>query len=72
MIKQYANSKHSYTVMKLDFLLDQYRDYGFIDLDELQHFVQLFRQLPLHKQRQYAEMLDEVAELWDAAEQPEY
>lgn len=56
--------------MKLDYLLDQYKDYGIIDIEELHDFVRLFRQLPQHKHRQYAWMLDEAAELWDAHEQP--
>lgn len=65
-----ANTKASYMVMKLDYLLDQYKDYGIIDIEELHDFVRLFRQLPRHKHRQYAWMLDEAAELWDAHEQP--
>ena len=69
-MKQYANTKHSYIVMKLDHQLDKFRDYGFIDLEELHDYVVLFRQLPRHKHKDYAWMLDEAAELWDAAEQP--
>ena len=72
MIKQKANQKHSYQVMKLDYMLDRYMDFGFVDVEELHDFVRMFRHLPQHKQRQYAWMLDEVVELWDAAEQPEY
>lgn len=58
--------------MKLDFMLDQYKDYEWIDLDELHNFVSLFRSLPRTKQVQYAWMIDEAAELWDVAEQPDY
>lgn len=72
MIKQHANPKHSYTVMKLDYLLDQYTDYSIIDIEDLHYFVKLLRTLPPRKQKQYSWMLDEVVELWDAAEQPEY
>ena len=70
MLVQKANTKHSYTVMRLDFMLDRYKDYGFIDLTELHEFVIEFRQLPKNKQHKYAFLLDECAELWDAAEQP--
>ena len=69
---QHANTRASYVVMKLDHQLDKFKDYGFIDLEELHNFVILFRQLPRYKHRQYAWMLDEAAELWDAHEQPEY
>lgn len=72
MIKPTANPKDSYVVSKLDYMLDQYTDYGFIDIAELHSFVALYRLLPQRKQRRYAFMLDLAAELWDAAEQPEY
>ena len=67
-----ANTKHSYTVMKLDYMLDQYKDYGWIDIQELHDFISLFRHLPQRKQEQYAFMLDAAADLWDAGEQPKY
>ncbi len=70
MIKQTANTKHSYTVMRLDFMLDRYKDYGWIDLAELHEFVVEFRQLTPAKQKKYAFLLDECAELFDEAEQP--
>lgn len=70
MYKNKANTKHSYLVMKLDYMLDQYKDYAYIDIEELHEFVAMFRHLPQRKQRQYSWMLDECAELWDAAEQP--
>jgi len=71
-MKSHANLKHSYVVMKLDHQLDKFRDYGYIDLEELHAYIALFRQLPNAKQRKYAWMLDDAAELWDMAEQPEY
>lgn len=58
--------------MKLDYLLDQYYEYETIELEELYTFISMFRYLPQRKQRQYAWMVDEVADLWDAHEQPEY
>ena len=70
MYKGIANTRHSYLVMKLDYLLDQYKDYSYIDIEELHSFVSLFRLLPYSKQKRYAWMIDECAELWDAAEQP--
>lgn len=69
-MKSHANLKHSYIVMKLDHQLDKFRDYGYIDLEELHDYIALFRQLPNSKQRKYAWMLDDAAELWDMAEQP--
>ena len=56
--------------MRLDFMLDRYKDYGWIDLTELHEFVVEFRKLTPEKQRKYAFLLDECAELFDAAEQP--
>jgi len=70
MLEQQANTMNSYTLMRLDFMLDRYKDYGWIDLNELYEFVVEFRKLPQAKQRKYAFLLDECAELWDAAEQP--
>ena len=58
--------------MKLDYLLDQYYEYETIELEELYTFISLFRLLPSRKQKQYAWMIDEAADLWDAHEQPEY
>ena len=70
MYRSKANTKNSYLVMKLDYMLDQYYDYGFIDLEELHTFISIFRNLPPRKQRQYSWMLDDAADLWDAVEQP--
>ena len=70
MIKPYANTKHSYLVMKLDHLLDKYMDYETITLDELYDYITLFRLLPKHKQELYAHLIDIAADLWDATEQP--
>lgn len=72
MYKNKANTKHSYLVMKLDYLLDQYYEYETIELEELYTFISLFRHLPQRKQKQYAWMIDAAADLWDAHEQPEY
>jgi hypothetical protein len=72
MIKSKANQKHSYTIMKLDYMLDKYRDYETIDLEEMHIFVSCFNLLPRTKQQQYGWMLDEAANLWDSEEQPEY
>ena len=71
MYKSKANTKHSYIVMKLDYMLDKYQDYGWITIEELHGFIALFRHLPQRKQRQYAWMLDVAADMWDMAEQPQ-
>ena len=70
MMKQTANTMNSYTLMRLDYMLDRYKDYGFIDLNDLHEFVIEFRHLPQAKQEKYAFLLDECAELFDEAEQP--
>ena len=70
MLVRKANTAHSYTLMRVDFMLDRYKDYGFIDLSELHEFVIEFRKLPKEKQEKYAFLLDECAELFDKAEQP--
>jgi hypothetical protein len=51
-------------------MLDRYKDYGFIDLSELHEFIIEFRKLPKEKQKKYAFLLDECAELFDESEQP--
>lgn len=58
--------KNAYIVMKLDMMLAQHREIGIVDLDELHQFIAQFRHLDRKRQKQYAFMVDEVAELWDA------
>lgn len=72
MYRSKANEKNSYIIMKLDYMLDKYYDYGFIDLEELHTFISMFRHLPQRKQKQYSWMVDAAADLWDAQEQPEW
>ena len=70
MLQPKANTKTSYQLMRCDFLLDRYKDWGFIDLSELHEFVIEFRKLPKEKQEKYAFLLDECADLFDESEQP--
>ena len=70
MLEQKANTMHSYTLMRLDYMLDRYKDYSFIDINDMHTFVVEFRNLPKEKQEKYAFLLDECAELFDEAEQP--
>ena len=70
MLQPKANTKTSYQLMRCDFMLDRYKDWGFIDLSELHEFVIEFRKLPKEKQQKYAFLLDECAELFDDSEQP--
>ena len=58
--------KNAYIVMKLDMMLAQHREIGIVDLDELHQFIAQFRHLDRKRQKMYAFMVDEVAELWDA------
>ena len=70
MLQPKANTKTSYQLMRIDFMLDRYKDWGFIDFTELHQFVVEFRKLPKEKQEKYAFLLDECAELFDESEQP--
>ncbi len=70
MLQPKANTKTSYQLMRCDFMLDRYKDWGFIDLSELHQFVIEFRKLPKEKQTKYAFLLDECADLFDESEQP--
>ena len=70
MLQPKANTKTSYQLMRCDFMLDRYKDWGFIDLSELHQFVIEFRKLPKEKQEKYAFLLDECADLFDESEQP--
>ena len=70
MLQPKANTKTSYQLMRCYFMLDRYKDWGFIDLSELHEFVIEFRKLPKEKQTKYAFLLDECADLFDESEQP--
>ena len=70
MIGRKASQKHSYVLMKLDYMLDQFDDYGSIDVEELHEFTALFRLLPKEKQYWNDFMLDRAAELFDTHDQP--
>lgn len=58
--------KQAYIVMKLDMMLAQHREIGIVDLEELHNFIAQFRHLDRKRQKAYAWMIDEMAELWDA------
>ena len=58
--------KRSYIVMKLDMMLAQHKEVGIVDLNELHEFIAQFRHLDQKRQRMYAWMVDEIAELWDS------
>jgi bacillopeptidase F (M6 metalloprotease family) len=72
MITRKANQKHSYLIMKLDYMLDQFDDYGVVDSYDLRDYLKIFRQLPREKQQQYDWMLDHATELYDSHDQPEH
>jgi hypothetical protein len=71
MINRKANQRASYLIMKLDFLLDRFDDYGTVDSYDLRDFAKIFRQLPLDKQETYGWMIDQAWELYDCQDQPE-
>ena len=58
--------KRAYIVMKLDMMLAQHREIGIVDINELHTFIAQFRHLDQKRQKMYAWMVDEMAELWDA------
>jgi hypothetical protein len=71
MINRRANQRASYLVMKLDYMLDTFEDFGSVDSYDLRDFAKIFRQLPLDKQETYEWMIDAAWELFDSQEQPE-
>jgi len=58
--------KNSYVVMKLDMMLQQAKAIGVIDINDLHEFVVVFRTLDRSRQKRYAHLMDEMAELWDS------
>ena len=64
--------KQAYIVMKLDMMLAQHREIGVVDLDELHDFIAQFRFLGQKRQRIYAWMIDEMADMWDAHDEVPY
>ena len=66
MWNQQKELKRSYIVMKLDMMLAQHKEVGIVDLNELHDFIAQFRHLDQKRQRMYAWMVDEIAELWDS------
>mgnify|MGYP003627096196 FL=1 len=64
--------KRAYVVMKLDMMLAQHREIGIIDIDELHAFIAQFRHLDQKRQKMYAWMVDEMAELWDAFDEVDF
>ena len=61
-----AEMKRSYVLMKLDMMLAQHKSIGLIDIHDLHEFIVLFRTLDKRRQRLYAHLVDEMAELWDS------
>lgn len=58
--------KRAYIVMKLDMMLAQHKAIGIVDLNDLHDFIAQFRHLDRNRQKMYAWMVDEIAELWDS------
>jgi hypothetical protein len=74
MIKwnQQKEMKSSYIIMRLDFMMQKHQSIGLVDLEELHSFIAEFRLLDRKRQKQYAWMIDEVANLWDAFDEVDY
>lgn len=70
-IKLY-NEKQSYTVMKLDALLQKMEILGSCDLNELEMFRVVFNTLPRHSQVRYEHLLDSAQDLLNIEEQECY
>lgn len=70
MTVQWYNTKHAYTLAKLDCMLQRIEAIGWCDLEELHDFVKIFRTLPIGHQHRYGFLLDEASEYWDEVEQP--
>lgn len=70
MTTKWYETKHAYTLMKLDCMLQRIEAIGWCDIEELHHFVQIFRTLSHKHQQRYSFLLDEAAEYWDEGVQP--
>lgn len=64
-----AEMKHSYVLMKLDMMLAQHKSIGIIDIQDLHEYIVTFRTLDARRQKLYAHLIDEMAELWDSFEE---
>ena len=62
------NEKQSYTVMKLDCMLQTMENSGSCDFNELNAFVVVFRQLNKKSQKRYEHLLESAMELFDSEE----
>lgn len=67
-----SEMKQAYILMKLDVMLAQHQSIGVIDLNDLHEFIAQFRHLGRKRQKMYAFMVDEIAELWDAHDAMDY
>ena len=66
------NEKQSYTVMKLDCMLQTIENRGSCDFNELNNFTVVFRQLPHKTQPRYEHLLESAMDLYSDEEQECY
>ena len=67
-IKLY-NEKQSYTVMKLDAMLQKAEILGSCDFNEFQTYIVEFRKLPIKAQEKYENLMESMMELYSEEEQ---
>ena len=67
-IKLY-NEKQSYTLMKLDAMLQKAEIVGSCDFNEFQQYIVEFRKLPKKAQERYEHLLETMMELYSDEEQ---
>lgn len=53
-------------------MLAEHQSIGVIDLNDLHQFIAQYRHLGRKRQKMYAFMIDEIAELWDAHDAIDY
>jgi len=67
-IKLY-NEKQSYTLMKLDAMLQRAEILGSCDFNEFQQYIVEFRKLPIKAQKRYEHLMETMMELYSDEEQ---
>ena len=66
---QLYNEKQSYTVMKLDAMLQKAEILGSCDFNEFQMYIVEFRKLPIKAQQRYEHLMESMLNLYSEEEE---
>ena len=66
---QLYNEKQSYTVMKLDAMLQKAEILGSCDFNEFQTYIVEFRKLPIKAQQRYEHLMESMLNLYSEEEE---